>query len=72
MKTVNKEMIISDLLQIDTGLAVILRNHGMHCVGCPSASGETLAQAASGHGMDVDGLIEEMNVYLNNQGNISE
>ena len=31
--TINKDMIIADMLKIDPG---------MHCIGCPSAQGETL------------------------------
>ena len=30
---------------------------GMHCLGCPSAQGETLEEAAMVHGMDVDALM---------------
>ncbi|MCL2373416.1 MAG: DUF1858 domain-containing protein [Defluviitaleaceae bacterium] len=64
MATVNKEMLISEILEIDRGLAVILMNHGMHCVGCPSARYESLEQATVVHGMDVDAIIEQMNAYL--------
>ena len=72
MKRINADMIIADILKVDRGLALILMNHGMNCVGCPSAQGETLEQAAVVHGMDVEGLVEEMNVFLNTQGAISE
>ena len=30
---VNKDMIISDMLQIDPGIAAVLMASGMHCVG---------------------------------------
>ena len=36
----------------------------MHCVGCPSAQGESLEEAAMVHGMDVDALVEEINTFL--------
>ena len=72
MERIKKEMIIAEILNVDTELAVILRNHGMNCVGCPSAQGETLELAATVHGMDPDELVEEMNVYLNTRGAISE
>ena len=64
MTLVTKDMIIADILKVDRELARILMNHGMNCVGCPSASGESLEQAAAVHGMDVDEIIEEMNAYL--------
>ena len=64
MARVNKDMIIADILEIDSGIAQILRNAGMNCVGCPGASAETLGGSAPGHGVDVDALVEEINVYL--------
>ena len=30
-------------------------------IGCPSAQGETLEEAAMVHGMDVDALLEALN-----------
>jgi len=63
MKEVTKEMIIADVLRMNAGFAPILMNAGMHCLGCPSASGESLADACQVHGIDVDELIEELNSY---------
>ena len=67
MAQVTKDMFIKDVLQVDMELAAILLNHGMRCVGCPSAAAETLEQAATGHGIDPDELLEEMNVFLKNK-----
>ena len=64
MATVNKEMIIADMLQVDPGIAPILMASGMHCIGCPSAQGESLEEAALVHGLDVDELINTVNKYL--------
>ena len=47
---VNKDMIISDMLQIDPGIAAVLMASGMHCVGCPASQGESLEEAAMVHG----------------------
>ena len=33
---------------------------GMHCLGCPSAQGETLEEAAMVHGMDIDALMDKI------------
>ena len=33
MKKITKDMIINDILEIDKRSAVILMQHGMHCVG---------------------------------------
>ena len=43
MKQVTKDMIIREILELDAGCADFLFAIGMHCLGCPSASGETLA-----------------------------
>lgn len=61
---INKEMVIADMLQIDAGIAAILMASGMHCVGCPSAQGETLEEAAVVHGLDAQELEDTVNKYL--------
>jgi len=68
MAKVTKDMIIADILKIDMGIAPILLNSGMNCVGCPAAKGETLEEAAVVHGMNADTLAEEINTYLEAQG----
>lgn len=60
----NKEMVIADMLQIDPGIAAILMASGMHCVGCPSAQGESLEEAAMVHGLDAEELVNSVNQYL--------
>ena len=37
---------------------------GMHCIGCPSAQGESLVEAAFVHGIDVDRLVDDINQFL--------
>ena len=64
MTKISKDMIISDILQIDANLVPILINQGMHCVGCPSSQGESLEQAAMAHGLDPDELVNALNSYL--------
>lgn len=62
--TINKDMIIADMLKIDPGIAAILMASGMHCIGCPSAQGETLDEAAMVHSMNADELVVNVNEYL--------
>ena len=64
MAVVTKETMIGDLLRIDAGVAPILLSIGMHCLGCPSAQGETIAEAAMVHGIDPDALVNEINNFL--------
>ena len=61
---ITKNMLIGDILRVDGGMAQILMQNGMHCVGCPSAAGETLEEASMVHGMDIDKLLSDINAYL--------
>ena len=61
---INKEMIISDVLKMDRGTAPVFLKHGMHCLGCPSATGESIEDACEVHGIDADKLVEELNAYF--------
>ena len=63
-QTVNKDMLIGEIISIDPGNAMILMQSGMHCVGCPSSQMESLEEAAQVHGMDVEQLISDLNAYL--------
>ena len=62
--TVSKDMIIADILRVDEGLIGVLMDAGMHCVGCPSAQGESLEEAALVHGLNPDVVVNELNEYL--------
>jgi hybrid cluster-associated redox disulfide protein len=64
MAKINKEMIIAHILEVNANLAGILMASGMHCIGCPSAQGESLEEAALVHGMDVNVLVDRLNEYL--------
>lgn len=64
MAQITKDMIIADIIAVDTDLIPILMESGMHCIGCPSAQGESLEEAAMVHGMDADALTEKLNAYL--------
>lgn len=61
---VTKDMTIAQIIQIDQNIIPILIDAGMHCVGCPSAQGESLVEAAFVHGIDVDELVQNINQFL--------
>ena len=63
--TIDKDMLIGDILDADRETAQFFLNMGMHCLGCPSARGETLEMACAVHGVDVDLMIEKINEFLN-------
>ena len=67
MAKVSKDMLIGQLLQIDANIAPILMRAGMHCIGCPSAQGESLEEAAMVHGIDADVLTAQINDFLANK-----
>lgn len=52
------------MLEYDNGIAYVLMQSGMHCVGCPSSIGESLEQACVVHGLDVDEVLQSINEYL--------
>ena len=64
MTQISKDMKIGELLQVDPNIAAILMRAGMHCIGCPSAHGESLTEAAMVHGMDANKLEVQINEYL--------
>ena len=64
MAKVTKDTIIMDVLRMDPGTAEFFFEIGMHCIGCPSASGESIEQAAMVHGVDADALVDKINSYL--------
>lgn len=64
MAKVSKDMIIGELLNVDEKIAPILMEAGMHCLGCPSAQGESLEMACMVHGIDCDALIEKINTEI--------
>ena len=61
---VSKDMLIGQLLMVDEGVAPILMGAGMHCLGCPSAQGESLEEASFVHGIQVDTVVNAINEYL--------
>ena len=64
MKTINKDMKIGELLQVDEIITPILIREGMHCLGCPASQMETLEEACMVHGINCDTLVSVINEYL--------
>lgn len=61
---ISKDMLIGELLQKDDLIAPILMRAGMHCLGCPSAQGESLEEACMVHGIDCNDLVAQINEVL--------
>ncbi len=60
MAEISKDTTIGEALRINPVIAPILMEIGMHCLGCPSAQGETLEEAAMVHGIEVDNLMAKI------------
>ncbi|MDE6312629.1 MAG: DUF1858 domain-containing protein [Lachnospiraceae bacterium] len=65
MIEITKEMTIGELLQTAPQAAPVLMDIGMHCLGCPSAQGESLEEAAMVHGLDAIDLVAKINQVVN-------
>ncbi|HIS75691.1 MAG TPA: DUF1858 domain-containing protein [Candidatus Merdivicinus excrementipullorum] len=64
---VTKETVIGDILDFDSTTAQYFLEMGMHCLGCPSARGESLAEACMVHGVDADELVEKINAHISSK-----
>ncbi len=64
MKEVSKRSIIGDVLDAAPDTAVFFLEIGMHCLGCPSARGESIEEACAVHGTDADALVAKINAFL--------
>lgn len=63
---VTKDTIIGDILDAHAETAApYFFEIGMHCLGCPSSRGETVAEACEVHGEDPVQLIEKLNKAIN-------
>ncbi|MBR7186171.1 MAG: DUF1858 domain-containing protein [Clostridia bacterium] len=64
MAKITAETLIADCLALNPNAAEILLSAGMHCFGCALAHGETIAEAVSVHGNDLDELLTKLNEGL--------
>lgn len=62
--TITKDTIIGDILDADFEVAPYFLEMGMHCLGCPSARGESVGEACAVHGTDADALVDKLNEHF--------
>jgi hybrid cluster-associated redox disulfide protein len=58
---ITKDMTIGEVVRQYPDKAEVLMSFGMGCVGCPSAQAETIAEAATVHGINLDELVAALN-----------
>ena len=61
---VTKDSLIGEVLDFDVNTAEFFFEIGMHCLGCPSSRGESIAEACMVHGTDADALVAKINGYF--------
>lgn len=64
---ITKETTMGQMLEYDMGIAYVLIQCGMHCVGCPSSIGESLEEACIVHGLDADAVMAQIQDYLDSR-----
>jgi len=64
MQKITADMTIGEIVRSFPDAVPTLLNSGMHCIGCPSAQGESLAEAALVHGIDIEELVAALNGAL--------
>ena len=62
---ITKATTMGEMLQYDMGIAYVLMEAGMHCVGCPSSIGESLEETCMVHGLNADEVMANIQEYLN-------
>ena len=60
-KKITKDTLIMEAVELNPNAPEILLSYGMHCLGCAIAHGETIAEAAMVHGIDLEELLSKLN-----------
>ncbi|MDR2429022.1 MAG: DUF1858 domain-containing protein [Candidatus Margulisbacteria bacterium] len=61
MATITKDMTIMEVLQNHPQAVEVLQSLNLGCLGCIAASGESLEQGLSAHGLNVNAVVEKLN-----------
>ena len=61
---VTKDMNIMEVVEKYPIAVEVFQRHGLGCVGCMIASGETLAEGIEAHGLDTKAILAEINALI--------
>lgn len=64
---ITKDMLVGEVLDMDSSAASYFFEIGMHCLGCPASRGESIEQACAVHGTNADELVEKLNKHFANK-----
>lgn len=57
----NKDMTISEALEVHKDAQAVFMGFGMHCLGCPMSTTETIEEASESHAIDLQLMLEKLN-----------
>ena len=66
MAKITEDMTIYEVLQLAPDIGPVFFEFGMLCLGCPISRGETVAQAAAAHGVDLQQMLDRLNEFAEN------
>ena len=61
---ITPEMSIAEVRRMDPEGAPVFMSYGLHCLYCPHASAESIAEASLVHGIDANALVASLNEYF--------
>ncbi|MCI1966805.1 MAG: DUF1858 domain-containing protein [Oscillospiraceae bacterium] len=64
MKSITKQTLIGEIMELDPSTMPFFLEMGMHCLGCPASRGETLEEACVVHGVDAEEMVQKLNEHL--------
>ncbi|MEY8356847.1 DUF1858 domain-containing protein [Lachnospiraceae bacterium 54-53] len=62
--SVTKDTLIGEILDADQTTAPFFFEMGMHCLGCPASTMESLEEACMVHGVQVEELVDRLNEHM--------
>lgn len=66
-RMITKDMTIAEVIRMNPDTVPVFLRYGMHCLGCPTATGESLAEAAMAHGIDLEKMLRDLNEVVKEQ-----
>ena len=67
MFQIEKDTLISEIMENAPFCVPLFQAIGMHCMGCAMASGEDVQEACEAHGVDVDLFVQKVNEFIASQ-----
>lgn len=67
MSKINESMLVTQIIDMDPDVVKIFLKNGLNCQGCPGADNESIREAAEGHGIDLKSLLDQLNIYFDQQ-----